>query len=68
MEVQSEVQRGEMTSPGHTPVHEMELGFKTPVPAGSLGYGSPGRGTAKGRAVGELGTLYSEYPDLSRDC
>lgn len=57
-----------MTSPGHTPVHEMELGFKTPVPAGSLGYGSPGRGTAKGRAVGELGTLYSEYPDLSRDC
>lgn len=46
----------------------MELGFKTPEPAGSLGYGSPGRGTAKGRAVGELGTLYSEYPDLSRDC
>lgn len=45
-----------MTSPDHTPVHEMELGFKTPVAAGSLGYGGPGRGTARRRAVGELGT------------
>lgn len=56
MEVQREVQRGEVTSPGHTPVHKMELGFKPPVAAGSLDCGGPGRGTARGRAVDELGT------------